>query len=92
MFHFEKRFIISAFDITAVAGSLGWQARELRRLHPDVDRVIIAELEPVVKLGSAMPENIAAHIEHMKGVKTNLNNQRLLCVEVMRTVYGEGLV
>ncbi len=48
-------------------GSLGQQARELRRLHPSVEQVIVADLEQVVAIGSKMEENKAANIEYMTG-------------------------
>lgn len=48
-------------------GSLGQQARELRRLHPSVETIIVADLEQVVKIGSNMKENKDANIEYQTG-------------------------
>ena len=50
-----------------MTGSFGWQAREIRRFHPSVERVIVADLEDVVKVGSSLPENISAGIEYVAG-------------------------
>jgi hypothetical protein len=40
-----------------VLGCLGWHARAIRRLHPHVEHITVADLEPVVKMGSELPEN-----------------------------------
>jgi len=48
-----------------LGGSLGWQAREIRRLHPNVEKVIVAELDNVVQVAANLPENVAAGIEYM---------------------------
>lgn len=41
----------------SVLGCLGWHARAIRRLHPHVEHITVADLEPVVKMGSELPEN-----------------------------------
>ncbi len=49
------------------SGSLGWQAREVRRLHPSVSRIIVAELKELVLIGRDLPQNIVHEIEFVKG-------------------------
>ena len=49
-------------------GNIGWHAREIRRLHPLVDHIIVADLEHVVKIGASLPENKAAGIQYVQGL------------------------
>jgi hypothetical protein len=48
-------------------GSLGWHARAIKKLHPHVNHVIVADLADVVKVGKALEENRNAGIEYTIG-------------------------
>lgn len=49
------------------AGSFGWHARAIKKLHPHVNHVVVADLADVVKVGKALEENRKAGIEYTIG-------------------------